>query len=300
MPRLTAIVLGSAAGGGVPQWNCSCPVCRLAWAGDPRVLPRTQTSIAISADGARWTILNASPDLRAQIAATPALAPTGLRASPIEAVVLTGAEIDQVAGLLHLRETHAFTLYGTAAVLDILAKNSLFDALAAGTVARKAVRPGVSFELPGGLAAQVFPVPGKVPLYLESGEPKIFGENGPNVGIEVRSAGARFVFVPGAAQVTLAMQERMQAADVVCFDGTLYHDEEMIAAGVGTKSGRRMGHVPIDGEEGSLAALARVYARRVYIHLNNTNPVLVEDSPERKRVEEAGFEVAYDGMEIVL
>jgi pyrroloquinoline quinone biosynthesis protein B len=300
MPRLTAIVLGSAAGGGVPQWNCSCPVCRLAWAGDPRVLPRTQTSIAISADGARWTILNAAPDLRAQIEATPALAPTGLRASPIEAVVLTGAEIDQVAGLLHLRETHPFALHGTAAVLDILAKNSLFDALAAGTVARVPVRPGVSFELPGGLAAQVFPVPGKVPLYLESGEPKIFGDNGPNVGIEVRAGGARFVFVPGAARVTLAMQERMQAADVVCFDGTLYHDDEMIVAGVGTKSGLRMGHMPIDGEEGSLAALARVYARRVYIHLNNTNPVLIEDSPERKRVEEAGFEVAYDGMEIVL
>ena len=300
MPRLTAIVLGSAAGGGVPQWNCSCPVCRLAWAGDPRVLPRTQTSIAISADGARWTLLNASPDLRGQIAATPALYPTGLRASPIEAVVLTGVEIDQVAGLLHLRESLPFSLYGTAPVLDILAKNSLFGALAAGTVARMPVRPGVSFELPGGLAAQVFPVPGKVPLYLETNEPRIFGDNGPNVGIEVRSAGARFIFVPGAAQVTLAMQERMQAADVVCFDGTLYNDDEMIAAGVGTKSGLRMGHMPIDGEEGSLAALAGVYARRVYIHLNNTNPVLIDDSPERSRVEAAGFEVAYDGMEIAL
>jgi pyrroloquinoline quinone biosynthesis protein B len=300
MPRLTAIVLGSAAGGGLPQWNCSCPVCRLARSDDARVLPRTQASLAISADGARWTIVNASPDLRAQIAATPALHPNGLRGSPIEAVVLTGAEIDQVAGLLHLRETHPFSLHGTAAVLDILAKNSLFDALAGGTVARQVMRPGVSFELPGGLAAQAFPVPGKVPLYMESGEPKMFGDNSPNVGIEVRAAGARFVFIPGAAQVTLAMQERMQAADVVFFDGTLYQDDEMIVAGVGTKSGLRMGHMPIDGEEGSLAALARIYARRVYIHLNNTNPVLIEDSPERKRVQAAGFEVAYDGMEIVL
>jgi pyrroloquinoline quinone biosynthesis protein B len=300
MPRLTAIVLGSAAGGGIPQWNCSCPVCRLARAGDARVLPRTQASLAISADGARWTLLNASPDLRAQIAATPALHPNGLRGSPIEAVVLTGAEIDQVAGLLHLRETHPFSLHGTAAVLDILAKNSLFDALAGGTVARQVVRPGVSFELPGGLAAQAFPVPGKVPLYLESGEPKMFGDNGPNIGIEVRASGVRFVFIPGAAQVTLAMQERMQAADVVLFDGTLYHDDEMVVAGVGTKSGLRMGHMPIDGEEGSLAALARIYARRIYIHLNNTNPVLIEDSPERKRVQAAGFEIAYDGMEIVL
>jgi pyrroloquinoline quinone biosynthesis protein B len=300
MPRLTAIVLGSAAGGGVPQWNCSCPVCRLAWAGDPRVQPRTQASLAISADGARWTIINASPDLRSQIAATPALRPTGLRGSPIEAVVLTGAEIDQVAGLLHLREMHPFALYGTAAVLDILAKNSLFDALAGGTVARQVVRPGVSFELPGSLAAQVFPVPGKVPLYMESGEPRIIADNGPNVGVEFRAAGARFVFVPGAAQLTLAMQERMQAADVVCFDGTLFHDDEMIVAGVGTKSGRRMGHMPMDGEDGSLAALGRIYARRIYVHLNNTNPVLISDSPERKRVEAAGFEVAYDGMEIVL
>jgi pyrroloquinoline quinone biosynthesis protein B len=185
-------------------------------------------------------------------------------------------------------------------VLDILAKNSLFDALAPGTVARIPVRGGVSFELPGNLAAQVFPVPGKTPLYLEMGEPKYFVDSGQNVGIEFRAAGARLVFVPGAAQMTFAMQERMQAADVVLFDGTLFQDDEMIVAGVGTKTGLRMGHMPIDGDEGSLAALSRVYARRVYIHLNNTNPVLVEGSPERQRVEQAGFEVAYDGMEIVL
>jgi pyrroloquinoline quinone biosynthesis protein B len=301
MPRLTAIVLGSAAGGGVPQWNCSCPVCRLAWAGDPRVRPRTQTSLAISGDGEQWVLLNAAPDLRAQISATPALQPMdGPRGSPIKAVVLTGAEIDQVGGLLHMREGQSFALYGTAAVLEMVADNPMFDALRADTVARRPVRAGVSFELPGGIAAQVFPVPGKVPLYLEDSAPKIAAENGTNVGIEVRAGGARLLFVPGAAHITLAMTERIHAADVVCFDGTLYRDEEMIAAGVGDKTGLRMGHMPIDGDDGSLAALARASARRIYIHLNTTNPVLIEGSLERNRVEEAGFEVAYDGMEIVL
>jgi pyrroloquinoline quinone biosynthesis protein B len=301
MPRLTAIVLGSAAGGGVPQWNCSCRVCQLARAGDPRVPARTQASIAVSGDGERWILLNAAPDLRAQMAATPALQPKrGPRASPIEAVVLTGAEVDQIAGLLHLRESQSFALYGTAAVLSILEQNPMLDVLSAESVTRRPVRPGVSFELPGGLAAQVFPVPGKRPLYLEDERPEIGVENGANAGVEIRAAGARFVFVPGATSVSLAMLERMQAADVVCFDGTLYQDDEMIAAGVGSKTGYRIGHMPIDGESGSLAALAGVKARRIYIHLNNTNPVLIGDSPERRRVESAGFEIGYDGMEIVL
>ena len=142
-------------------------------------------------------------------------------------------------------------------------------------------------------------MPGKTPLYLESGEPRIFGDSGPNVGIEVRAAGARFVFVPGAAQVTLAMQDRMQAADVVCFDATLYDDDEMITAGVGTKSGLLMGHMPIDGEGGSLAALAGLPGRRIYIHINNTNPIRVMGSPERRKVEAAGWEIAADGLKIV-
>ena len=170
MGRLTAIVLGAAAGGGFPQWNCRCAVCRLAWDGDPRVSARTQASLAVSADGERWTLLNAAPDLRAQLANTPALHPRGaLRASPIAAVVLTGAEVDQTAGLLNLRERQPFMLAATAETLGVLGTNTMFDVLAADVVTRRAIEIGKPFVLPGGLTAELFVVPGKVPLYLERG-----------------------------------------------------------------------------------------------------------------------------------
>src|SRR2546423_1401676 len=142
MGRLTAIVLGAAAGGGYPQWNCRCAVCRLAWDGDPRVVARTQASLAVSADGTHWTLLNAAPDLRAQLAATPALHPRERRGSPIEAVVLTGGEIDQTAGLLSLPERQPFTLVPTEQTLRAPADNPMFGALAAEVGTRLAIWPG--------------------------------------------------------------------------------------------------------------------------------------------------------------
>jgi pyrroloquinoline quinone biosynthesis protein B len=297
----TAIVLGAAAGGGFPQWNCRCAVCSLAWDGDVRVKPRTQASLAISADGARWTLLNAAPDLRAQLAATPALHPRGaLRTSPIEAVVLTGGEIDQTAGLLNLRERQPFAIFGTAETLGALGDNPMFAALADHVVTRHAVPLGQAFALPGGLTAELFTVPGKVPLYLESGTVKTDEETGANVGAEITAGDRRLLFVPGAAAVTRALRERLARADVVLFDGTLFSDDEMIASGTGTKTGRRMGHMPMSGADGSLAGLAGLGKRRIYIHINNTNPVLIDGSPERLRVEAAGWEIAADGMEIQL
>lgn len=301
MGRLTAIVLGAAAGGGFPQWNCRCPVCQLAWDGACCVSARTQASLAVSGDGERWTLLNAAPDLRSQIKSTSALHPRGSsRGSPIAAVILTGAEVDQVTGLLDLRERQSFELFGTAETLDVLRSNPIFDVLAPDTVTRRSIEYGDSFRLPGGLEAELFAVPGKVPLYLERGAANLSGEPGSNAGIEIRSGGARLVFAPGAAEVTPALKERLSAADVVLFDGTLFTDDEMIRTGIGAKTGRRMGHMPIDGEDGSLAALRDIGKRRIYIHLNNTNPVLVEGSPERRKVEKAGWEVATDGMEIML
>jgi pyrroloquinoline quinone biosynthesis protein B len=299
--RLTAIVLGAAAGGGFPQWNCRCPVCRLAWNGDARVKPRTQASLAVSADGTRWTLLNAAPDLRAQLAATSALHPRGaLRGSPIEAVVLTGGEIDQTAGLLNLRERQPFAIFGTAETLGALNDNPMFAVLADDVVIRRTVPLGAPFALPGGLMAELFTVPGKVPLYLETGAVKTDEETGANVGAEITAGDSRLVFVPGAAAVTPALRERLARADVVLFDGTLFSDDEMIASGTGTKTGRRMGHMPMNGPDGSLAALMGLGKRRIYIHINNTNPVLIDGSPERARVEAAGWEVAADGQEIVL
>jgi len=301
MGRLTAIVLGAAAGGGYPQWNCRCSVCRLAWEGDGRVKPCTQASMAVSADGAHWVLLNASPDLRAQLAATPALHPRdGLRHSPIAAVVLTGAEIDQIAGLLNLRERQPFALYGTPECLTAVAANPMFDALAPDVVTRDVVEPGKPFQPAPGLTAELFTVPGKVPLYLERGEPEVGGESGTTVGIEITAGGARLAFVPGAATMTPALHARLKRADAVLFDGTLFTDDEMIRTGTGAKTGRRMGHMPIDGAGGSLAALAGLDGRRIYIHINNTNPVHVAGSPERRKVEDAGWEVAADGMEIAL
>ena len=301
MGRLTAIVLGAAAGGGFPQWNCRCPVCSLAWDGDARVRRSTQASLAVSTDGKRFVLFNASPDLREQIAATPALQPRdGLRGSPIAAVVLTGGEIDQTAGLLVLRERHAFAIHASADTLKAVADNPMFNALGPDIVARQACAIGAPFTPLDGLAAELFKVPGKVPLYLEGDNPELAAETEANVGIEMTAGGRRLVFVPGCAAVTPALKARLARADVLFFDGTLFHDDEMIATGSGTKTGRRMGHIPIDGEGSSLAALADLAARRIYIHINNTNAIRVAGSPERRKVEAAGWEIAEDGLKIEL
>jgi pyrroloquinoline quinone biosynthesis protein B len=297
---LTAIVLGAAAGGGFPQWNCNCNVCRLAWAGDPRVRARTQASLAVSADRKRWTLLNASPDLRAQIRATLALHPKRLRDSPIEAVVLTGGEIDQTAGLLSLRERSPFMLMATAATLAAVADNPMFGVLAPDIVSRRPITPGEKFALAGGLQAELFMVPGKLPLYLEGENPETAEESAANVGVEISDGNKRLAYVPGAAEMTPSLRQRLSRADVILFDGTLFTDDEMIRTGTGTKAGRRMGHMPIDGAGGSLVALQGLSARKIFVHINNTNPILVEGSPERRRVESAGWAVAFDGMEIVL
>jgi pyrroloquinoline quinone biosynthesis protein B len=301
MGRLTAIVLGSAAGGGFPQWNCRCAVCQLAWAGDPRVKRRTQASLAVSANGEDWLVINASPDLGEQLRRSRSLHPRrGTRGSPIKAVLLTGAEIDQITGLLTLRERERFVLCASPTALDLLEQNSVFGVLAADLVERQTVLPGHPCEIPGGLTAELFTVPGKVPLYLEGDDPDTMSETAGTVGVELHADNARIVYIPGAAGVTDDMRERMERADIVFFDGTLYRDDEMIATNTGTKTGRRMGHMSIDGPAGSLNALQGLAARRVYIHINNTNPILVEGSLERMNVISAGWEIAEDGMEFAL
>jgi pyrroloquinoline quinone biosynthesis protein B len=215
-------------------------------------------------------------------------------------VVLTGAEIDQTAGLLNLRERSPFTLTATAATLAAVADNPMFGVLAADMVQRRAVSPGEGFAINGGLQAELFMVPGKVPLYLEGDNPDTTEESAANVGVEISDGRARLIYVPGAAAITPALHQRLSCADVILFDGTLFTDDEMIRTGTGMKAGRRMGHMPIDGEGGSLGASEGLAARKIFVHINNTNPILVEGSPERRRVEAAGWEVAWDGMEIVL
>jgi pyrroloquinoline quinone biosynthesis protein B len=225
---------------------------------------------------------------------------SGTRGSPIKAVLLTGAEIDQVAGLLSLREREPFTLYGTESALAVIEGNSVFGVLPSAMVARRVIRPGETYVLPGQVRAEFFAVPGKAPLYAEGEDPDTMSETAGNMGVEVCAGDARLVYVPGAAAVTADMRARLAGADVVFFDGTLFRDDEMIATKTGSKTGRRMGHMPIDGTGGSLEALAGLKARRIFVHINNTNPIRVEGSPERARVTGRGWEVAEDGLEVAL
>jgi pyrroloquinoline quinone biosynthesis protein B len=254
-------------------------------------------------------LLNASPDLRQQIEAAQCLHPReGLRSSPIAGVVLTGGDVDTVAGLLTLRERHPFTVYATDRIHQVLDANPIFEVLARDIVVRRRVSIGTPIALtlsdgsPSGLSVELFAVPGKVPLYLEpvTGTPSIV-EGEDTVGVAMSHAGRRLFFIPGCARMTDELAGRLRGADLVLFDGTLWSDDEMLRAGVGNKTGLRMGHMSVGGPNGTLAAFGTIDIRRkILLHINNSNPILLDNSPERAEVEAAGWEVAYDGMEIHL
>jgi pyrroloquinoline quinone biosynthesis protein B len=307
---LEAVVLGSAAGGGFPQWNSNAPACRRARAGDKAAVPRTQASLAVAANGRDWFVLNASPDLRLQIEATLSLHPLeGLRSSPISGVLVPGGDVDAVAGLLHLRERHRFSIYAPARVLAVIAANPIFHVLAPDCVERVELPLDRRIELegasgPSGVAVVAFAVPAKVPLYLETaGQDPGIAEEGDAVGLQIIDSGTgkSFFFIPGCAVMTDALRRRLTGSELVFFDGTLWRDDEMIRLGVGNKTGRRMGHISMSGEDGAIAAFRDLgVKRRIFIHINNSNPVLLDDSPERQLAEAAGWEIAYDGMEVRL
>ncbi len=306
---MKVLVLGAAAGGGFPQWNSNAAACNRARRGDPAASARTQASIAVSADDEHWFLFNASPDLRQQIEATPELHPRhGLRSSPIAGVVLTGADVDAIAGLLTLRERQPLTVYATAKVQAVLKANSIFDVLAADTVARVVLTLERSQPLllphgaPSGLSVECFAVPGKVPLYMEQPggiPPVVLGED--TVGVMISDSRLRLFFIPGCAAMTDSIARRLRGAELVLFDGTLWRDDEMIRAGLGSKSGRRMGHMSLTGAEGTMAGFSKLAVKRkVLLHINNSNPVLLEDSSERAELMAAGWEVAHDGMRLSL
>ncbi len=305
-------VLGSAAGGGYPQWNCNHPNSRRARGDDPAARQRTQSSIALSVDGARWFLCNASPDLRQQIAENDILHPSeGLRHSPIQGVVLTNADVDHTAGLLNLRESQPLSLYGTGKVLDVLAANSIFNVLNPQFVARNTLTLDEPTPLvcpdgsESGITVVPFSVPGKVALWLEEKDkPLELGAVGEDtIALEIRGAddAARVFYIPGCASVPDWLAARLRGAALVLFDGTLWVDDEMIRSGVGIKTGQRMGHMSVSGEDGTIAAFADLeVSRKVFIHINTTNPILLDDSAERAAAVNAGWEVAHDGMEITL
>ncbi len=295
------LVLGSAAGGGVPQWNCLCPVCQLAWSGDKRVKPRSQSSLAVSADGERWLLLNASPDLRQQIIAAPSLHPRGAkRHSPIGAVFVTNADVDHLAGLLTLREQQRFALFGSQATLA-QAGSGIFGVLNKDLVSMRAVALEMPADTGIGMKVTPFAVPGKVPLYLEGENVAVGAESEATVGVELSDGAKSFFYVPGCAEINEGVIKRLTGATLVFFDGTTFTDDEMVNLGLSKKTAWRMGHVAMSGEKGSLERLAScAIGRKIYVHINNTNPVLIEDLPQRAAVERAGWDVAYDGMEICL
>jgi pyrroloquinoline quinone biosynthesis protein B len=307
---LEAVVLGAAAGGGFPQWNSNAPACREARRPGGRARPRSQASLAVSANRRDWFILNASPDLRLQVEATPCLCPReGLRSSPISGVVVSGGDVDAIAGLLHLRERHRFTVYAPRQVLEIIAANPIFGVLSPDHVRQVALPLDERVDLavpsgPSGVAVTAFAVPGKVPLYLETvGQEPGLSEDGDAVGLEIIETATRnsFFFIPGCAVITDRLGRRLAGSALVFFDGTLWRDDEMIRLGIGDKTGRRMGHISMSGAEGAIAAFRDLeVGRRVFIHINNSNPVLLEDSPERREAEAAGWEIAFDGMEVRL
>jgi pyrroloquinoline quinone biosynthesis protein B len=307
---LSVRVLGAAAGGGFPQWNADSEACRRARAGDPAARPATQASIAVSADERRWFVINASPDLRQQIEVNRCLQPTdGLRSSPIAGVLLTNGDVDAIAGLLHLREGTPLALYAHPAVLKVLDDNPVFEVLDRSVVARRELGLGTWQTLrtadgeESGIEVKSFAVPGKVPLYQEgdiTGK-AMFEAEGFTVGLEIRSGDAHFAYVANCAAITDGVAARLKGMPLAFVDGTLFTDDEMINQAAGQKTGRRMGHMSISGADGSLVRLKPLgIGRKIYIHINNTNPILLADSPERRHVEAEGFEVAYDGMEVSL
>jgi pyrroloquinoline quinone biosynthesis protein B len=301
-------ILGSAAGGGFPQWNCNCANCRAVRAGSPHFVPRTQSSLAVSANGADWLLLNASPDLRQQIAAAPELQPSAdapARASPIRVVALTNADVDHIAGLLNLREQQPFEILAAPRVLETLAGNRIFEILSPELVARRPLALDTPTELPSlGLALEAFVVPGKIALYLEDAKAENFGSQaGDTLGLRVveTATGRAFFYVPGCARMEAALAARLAGADLVFFDGTLWSENEMLEKGLMRKTGSRMGHMNMSGDEGTIAAFKTLdVARKIFVHINNSNPVLNARSEERAAAEAAGWTIGEDGMRFEL
>jgi len=294
-------VLGSAAGGGFPQWNCRCGTCQAAREG-VRARPRTQSSLAIRGDEGPWFLVNASPDARQQLEALTPRQAAGVRAPPIADVLLTDAEIDHTAGLLLLRESQApvrvfgshgvgQALRGGYPVLEILGR---YCGAEWQTLEPERVR-----QLEGSsLTVEPFETGGDAPRYLDGSDVLLQAS-----GFVFRdgASGGVMTYVPGLARLDDGVLSRLAASDVVLVDGTFWRDDELARLGISTRSARDMGHLPLSGPDGTLAALERLERpRKVLVHINNTNPILLEDSPEREAVRVAGVDVAYDGLEIEL
>lgn len=290
-------VLGSAAGGGSPQWNCGCPVCAAVRSGAG--VARTQSSVTVSVDRCRWFLLNASPDVRTQIEAFRGLHPhDGHRATPLEAVLLTDAELDHTLGLVLLREARALQLYATPAVHKTLHDGSGLLRLLERycPVEWRAVVPGEDVALAEGLSCRAFDVP--------TTKRSRFGpqpDSGRVVGYRLtdQCSGGTLAYLPGVQELTPAVRAEIGGCDCLLIDGTCWRDDELVRLGLAGKTAREMGHLPIDGPDGSMTQLRSLAVRRtIFVHINNTNPILLDDTPERHMLADSGMEVAMDGLEV--
>ncbi|GAC1360928.1 MAG: pyrroloquinoline quinone biosynthesis protein PqqB [Ktedonobacteraceae bacterium] len=303
-------ILGSAAGGGFPQWNCDCPNCHGVRAGSLATTPRTQSSIAVSADRQHWFLFNASPDIRTQINAAPPLCPQqGVRHTPIQAILLSDAEIDHTLGLLALRETRMQRIYATAWIYNALTNwNPLLRTLSTYCLVEwQPVRLNVAFMLTtldgvdGGLQCLPFStLSGKTLTYAT--QPATDPESVIGYRITDTRTGRALVYMPAVQELHQAVLDQLQDCTCLLIDGTCWDDEELVRLGISQKTARSMGHLPIGGASGSLELLTTLTPQLIqhimYIHINNTNPILLEDSPQRRSVEEHGLAVAYDGTEM--
>jgi pyrroloquinoline quinone biosynthesis protein B len=315
-------ILGSAAGGGFPQWNCACPNCSGVRAGTVPAKARTQTQVAVSADGRSWFLLGASPDLRSQIEATPELhAKAGqgnsgqrearFRHSPIAGVVLANADIDHALGLLLLRELQPLRVYSTASVRRILAEdNSMFAMLqrVPGQSIWNSFTAGETFPLlnpagaDSGLRCRAISLGTHYPAYVSADRKSRLDPVEASLGLLVESSsGKRLAYLPAVPQLEAALETEIAPAALLLFDGTFWSDDELIRIRGSGQTARQMGHVPVSSPEGSLCKLARTRGpRKIYLHINNTNPMLNESGPEYRQVRESGWEIAEDGWRFEL
>jgi pyrroloquinoline quinone biosynthesis protein B len=304
-------ILGSAAGGGFPQWNCNCRNCQSLRAGTFHGKPRTQTQVAVTVGAGDYYLLNASPDLRSQIEAARFLHPRGSpRDSPVKGVLLTGADVDQVVGLLSLRELQPFRIYCTPAVRRILQEdNSLFAMLSRvpDQVSWHEITPGQNFSLldaagnNSGICCEPFSVGTRSPAYVSAQRSATLRPEEALLGLILESSGKRMAYMPAVPVIDDALLQRLESADLVLFDGTFWSDDELIQVQGSGSTAREMGHVPVSGADGTLRKLARLRRpRTVFIHVNNTNPMLDESGPEHRDVSDAGWEIAEDGWNLDL
>jgi pyrroloquinoline quinone biosynthesis protein B len=304
-------ILGSAAGGGFPQWNCGCRNCAGLRAGSLQATPRSQTQLAFSPDGQVWFLLGASPDLRTQLLATPQLVPTVGEAtgSPIAGVFLTSADVDSVMGLLHLREFQSFFVFATPAIQKILkSENRIFDVLhradppvqwqALSPGARLACRFGEDPSAPPSFICAPASLGGDYPDYVSTELRRTSSPQESVLALRIEQSGKSFTFAPSLPENSGEFLQSAVASDIAFLDGTFWSDDELIQTGRGHKTAREMGHLPLSGRDGLLAQFPKDSpCRKILIHINNTNPILDENSDEHRLVRDAGFAIASDGME---